>query len=403
MRHIIKTGLFAVLYPNDASNDGNPLTYSWGNNRSGQLGLGSEVSVAFPHVVEDLKREKVHSIWTSSQCNSSTAITEKGEVLTWGSGLDNILGHNLNESNVLIPTSANLQQSFKKIAPGGGHMLALTNDGRVWSWGLDDCGQCGQEIIKKSGNARDFRPSVLRGRSPGQVLNIESRVVDISSGKYFSLALTESGEVLSWGMGREYALGHNSRDTIKVPTKISSLSSSKIIQISAGRNFAVALDDQGNVFSWGTNDYGQLGQGQTDRFKSIPEKVRFLSNVVQIACGDFHVLALTSSGEVYSWGSGSDGQLGIGTTSNQSTPTLIKSLPKISKINCGGGHSGFITSDFQLLMCGRGVDGQLGRQGKNESVASSRLLPVEVDLFSNSRVLQFAGGAHHSLALVIGK
>jgi hypothetical protein len=55
------------------------------------------------------------------------------------------------------------------------------------------------------------------------------------------------------------------------------------------------------------------------------------------------------------------------------------------------------------MMCGRGIDGQLGRHGKNESVASNRSLPIEVDYFTGARVLQFAGGAHHSLALVIGK
>ena len=401
MRHIIKTGLLVALGSSDTSNETNPQIYAWGNNRSGQLGLGSEVSVGYPSIIEDLNREKIESIWASSQCNSSSAITYTGEVLTWGSGLDTILGHNSTDSNVLIPTRVNLEHSYKKISMGGGHMLALSTSGELWSWGLDDCGQCGQELIKKSSNPREFRPSVLKGRSPSKVLNISDRVIDVTAGKYFSIALTEKGEVYSWGVGREYALGHGSRDTLKHPEKISTLSSIK--QVSSGRNFAVALDSEGHVYTWGTNDYGQLGLGQNDRFKSTPEKVRFVDNIVQVACGDFHVLALTADGEVYSWGNGTDGQLGIGTNSNQATPTLIKTLPKIAKIECGGGHSGFITSDFKLMMCGRGIDGQLGRHGKNESVASNRNLPIEVDYFTGARVLQFAGGAQHSLALVIGK
>lgn len=401
MRHIIKTGLLVALGSSDTSNENNPHTYAWGNNRSGQLGLGSEVSVGYPSVIEDLKRVKIESIWTSSQCNSSSAISSAGEILTWGNGSDNILGHDSTDSNVLIPTRVNLEHSFKKIAMGAGHMLGLSSSGEVWSWGLDDCGQCGQEQVKKSSNPREFRPSVLKGRSPSKVLNIPDRVIDVTAGRYFSIALTEKGEVYTWGVGREYALGHGSRDTLKQATKLATLSSIK--QVSAGRNFAVALDNEGNVYTWGTNDYGQLGLGQNDRFQATPQKVRFVSNVVQVACGDFHVLALTADGEVYSWGNGTDGQLGIGTNSNQTTPTLIKAMPKIAKIECGGGHSGFITSDFKLMMCGRGIDGQLGRHGKNESVASNRSLPIEVDYFTGARVLQFAGGAHHSLALVIGK
>ena len=123
----------------------------------------------------------------------------------------------------------------------------------------------------------------------------------------------------------------------------------------------------------------------------------------EIACGDFHVLAVNKDGEVYSWGNGSDGQLGHGSVSNQATPSLVAGLPKIAHVMSGGGHSGFITQEFGLMMCGRGTDGQLGRQGKNESIASNRNVPVTVELFSGSRVLQAAGGAHHSMALVINK
>lgn len=403
MRHLLKSGLLAMFWPSDTRSESTPSVYSWGNNTSGQLGLGSEISKALPCQIQDLKRERVQNLFASGQCSSSSAITDLGEILTWGNGLDNILGHNAGDSNVLIPTRLNIEKSFKKIALGGGHMLGITTEGSIWSWGLDDCGQCGQEILKQVVNPREFRPQLLRGREPGPVVGIDEKVKDVACGKYFSVALTEAGEVYTWGVGREYALGHGNRDSLKTPTKVKALQDVKITQIAAGRNFVIALDGLGNVYSWGSNDYGQLGLGQNERFKSSPEKLRLLHDIVQLSCGDFHVLALNKNGEVYSWGQGTDGQLGLGTTSNQATPSLIKSLGKVSRVECGGGHSAFITSEFKLMMCGRGTDGQLGRQGKIESIASNRNSPVEVEHFSGSRVLQVAGGAHHSLALVIEK
>lgn len=403
MRHILKSGLLAVFWPGDTRSESTPSVFSWGNNTSGQLGLGSEISKALPCQIHDLKRERVQNLFASGQCNSSSAITDQGEIMTWGNGLDNILGHNAGDTNVLIPTRLNINKSFKKIALGGGHMLAITSEGNIWSWGLDDCGQCGHEVLKQVVNPREFRPQVLRGREPGPVVGINKKVKDVACGKYFSVALTEDGEVYTWGVGREYALGHGNRDSLKTPTKVKAFEGVKITQIAAGRNFVIALDEAGNVYSWGSNDYGQLGLGQNERFKAVPEKLRLLQDVVQLSCGDFHVLALNKNGEVYSWGQGTDGQLGLGTTSNQSTPSLVKNIGKVSRVECGGGHSAFITSEFRLLMCGRGTDGQLGRQGKIESIASNRNSPVEVEHFSGFRVLQVAGGAHHSLALVIEK
>lgn len=403
MKHLLKPAVLAFLWPNDSRSESNPNLYAWGNNTSGQLGLGSEISKAFPSVVEDLKREHVSKVFSSGQCNSSVAINPTGEVFTWGNGLDNILGHNTGEANVITPTKINLENSFTKVAVGGGHMIGLTKDGKLISWGLDDCGQCGHEIVKHVVDPRAFRPQLLRGKSPGPVKGELDgvKIVDVACGKYFSVALSEEGYVYTWGAGREYALGHGNRDSYKTPKRVGGLEGVKITQIACGRNFVIARDSEGAVYSWGSNEYGQLGLGLVEKFKAQPQKLRLLKDVVDISSGDFHVLAVTSQGEVFSWGSGGDGQLGHGNNSSQATPTVINNLPKVAHVACGGGHSGFITQDFRLLMCGRGIDGQLGRQGKIESIASNRNIPLQVEQFSRSRVLQVAAGMHHSLALVI--
>ena len=270
---------------------------------------------------------------------------------------------------------------------------------------MDDCGQCGHEVIKQTVDPRAFRPRLLKGKAPGLVKGeVENyKIVDVSCGKFFTVALTENGKVFTWGAGREYGLGHGNRENCKQPTQVKALDGVFIKKIICGRNFVLCLDKDGNLYSWGNNDYGQLGIGVNDKFCHSPVKIRGITDVVDVACGDFHVLALNKFGEVYSWGMGGDGQLGHGNYSNQSSPCLINGLPKTALVSCGGGHSGFITQNFELFMVGRGADGQLGRQGKIESIASNRNLPVKVDYFNSFRVLQVTGGAHHTLALVIDK
>jgi alpha-tubulin suppressor-like RCC1 family protein len=405
MRNLLKPALVALLWPSDAHTDSPPTIFAWGNNTSGQLGIGSEISKSVPSAIDDLSREQISSIFSSPQCNSSAALTSSGSLFTWGNGLDNILGHNAGDSNVILPTQVSLSFPIAKLAVGGGHMLGLTSSGSLISWGLDDCGQCGQAVVRQSVDPRAFRPQLLRGKSPGAVVGeLEGeQIVSISCGKYFSVALSASGKVFTWGAGREYALGHGDRTAQPLPKRVSALDGVHIVQVACGRNFVVAVDKDGGVHAWGNNDYGQLGMGQTERFKALPAKLRTISGVVEVACGDFHVLALNSAGEVWSWGQGADGQLGHGNASNQGTPSLIAGLPKIARIVCGGGHSAFVTREFGLLMCGRGSDGQLARQGKFESIASNRMIPVEIEMFRGKRVLQAAAGMHHSLALVMNK
>lgn len=401
-----KPGLLFVgsyISSDSTHSDASYSVFAWGQNTSGQLGLGSDIGRGIPEIIEELEHQNIRSLHSSPHSNSSIALDVNGHAYTWGSGLDGILGHSETDANVLIPTP--LIQLFgahlTKVASGSGHMAALTADGKIWTWGLDDNGQCGHnENLDQTKNPKAFKPQSFKGgKSPSEVMGeLEGkRVVDVGAGRHFTAAVTESGEVYTWGMGRDYALGHGDRNQEKHPKKVQGLEN--IIKIACGRNFCIAIDKQGNLFSWGSNENGQLGISKTDRFRATPQHNKVINNIVEIACGDFHAMALNDKGSVFSWGSGSDGQLCHGNSSNQSTPRQIQNIPAISRLACGGGHSAFITQDFKLLLVGRGRDGQLGRQGKVESVASYRTSAVPVEFFDNYRVVNVALGSDHSLAL----
>ena len=227
--------------------------------------------------------------------------------------------------------------------------------------------------------------------------------MDIACGRYFTAAITDSGELYTWGAGRDFALGHGDRNNRLLPTKVEALAGEKVIKVACGKNFTVALTASGNVYTWGNNDLGQLGITKVDRCKETPTRITSLSNIVDVVAGDLHVLALTRSGEVFSWGNGSDGQLGHSNNANQFSPKQIQGIPQIAKLACGGGHSAFLTADFTLFVCGRGRDGQLGRQGKVESVASYKTVPILVDALVGRRVLDVACGSDHTLAVTLPK
>ena len=199
MKSIFRSALVALLWPGDTRSENNPSVYAWGNNVSGQLGLGSEISKAFPNLVQDIKRENISKIYSSGQCSSSIAINTAGEVFTWGNGLDGILAQTSGDLNVLVPGRINFDGFFQKVAVGGGHMAGITSEGKIVTWGLDDCGQCGHEIIKQIVDPRAFRPQLLKGKQPnfvkGEIENY--KIVDIACGKYFTVAVTEDGRVFS--------------------------------------------------------------------------------------------------------------------------------------------------------------------------------------------------------------
>mmetsp|Transcript_21004 Transcript_21004/g.38905 ORF Transcript_21004/g.38905 Transcript_21004/m.38905 type:complete len:411 (-) Transcript_21004:1165-2397(-) len=380
-----------------------PQVFAWGLNSYGQLGIGSELSQSKPYHVQEFTQIRIKSISSSGISNSCAAVSSEGRVFTWGNGLDGVLGHPDTDGNFLIPTELSSLRDYNihKVAVGTSNMAAITDDGRVLTWGLDDCGQCGHKQIVVPMNSKHYQPPVFKGGSaPDIVSGLEGRVVvDVSCGRHFTACATSDGSVYVWGSGGDYVLANGTRANAKAPVKVVALEGKRITSVRCGRNFVLALDDTGILYSWGRNDNGQLGQSTQDFYMTAPKPVSVLQDVVQMAVGDFHVVALTSNGKVFTWGAGADGQLGHGNRSNQFSPKQITDLPAISKVAAGGNHTTLLTSDLKLLAFGRGREGQLGRGIERESAASNRLTPQHVDFFKPGQVQDVSCGAEHTMVL----
>jgi len=213
------------------------------------------------------------------------------------------------------------------------------------------------------------------------------------------MAVDKNGDIFSFGYNKsgQLGLGDVERDGdvetdvfIGIPTKIKSLTNVK--QSSCGENQTIVLLKNGDVYSFGNNTNGQLGLGHFDN-QNVPVK-NSLTKVKQISCGATHAMVLLVNGIVYSFGNNTNGQLGVGTVENQYTPTIIPSLSKnVKQISCGFHHSMVLMDNGDVYTFGRSEYGQLGLGDIQGSILPINLLPLK-------RVKQISSGANYSYVLL---
>lgn len=230
------------------------------------------------------------------------------------------------------------------------HSLAILQDRTLWSFGINTSGELGQGI-----------PLGLSG-TPGQVLGL-SGVSAAAAGYDFSLALLADSSVWSWGKNDTGQLGQGTASTnpIQTPTPLPGFSN--IEALSAGGNHALALDHNGNVWAWGDNSVGQIGQGSAGGpAVSSPTLVPGLSGVIAISAGYRHSLVLREDGTVWAWGDNSQGQLGQGSVSTtpQASPVQVANITFVKSISAGPSTSGAVRSDGSLWLWGYNYNNDLG-------------------------------------------
>ncbi len=302
---------------------------SWGWNGFGQLGNEEEVNGSrTPVPIRNLKHVKA----IAAGGNHSVALLSNGTVETWGNNESGQLGDgNTTESEVPVPVSG--LSGVTAVAAGEEHTLALLSNGTVMAWGLNARGQLGDGVKAN----RD---------TPVAVKNL-SGVVAISAHGEWSMALLSNGTVETWGDDTHDQLGNAGVLEAKenevepeghystVPVPVEELAGVKAI--AAGTTHALALLSGGTVEDWGDEREGALGNGSTEGTQVHPTAVPGLSGVAQIAAGELDSAALLESGSLETWGSNSQGDLGLGTHGAPvASPTLVSTLGQVAGITVGG-------------------------------------------------------------------
>ncbi|KAG7228716.1 hypothetical protein INR49_008494 [Caranx melampygus] len=221
---------------------------------------------------------------------------------------------------------------IRDIACGSSHSAAITSSGELYSWGLGEYGRLGH-----GDNTTQLRPKLVK-------VLLGHRVIQVACGSRDAqtLALTDEGLVFSWGDGDFGKLGRGGSEGCNIPQNIERLNGQGVCQIECGAQFSLALTKSGVVWTWGKGDYFRLGHG-TDVHVRKPQMVEGLrgKKIVHVAVGALHCLAVTETGQVYAWGDNDHGQQGNGTTTVNRKPTLVQGLEgqKITRVACGSSHS----------------------------------------------------------------
>ncbi|KAI7861881.1 regulator of chromosome condensation 1/beta-lactamase-inhibitor protein II [Spinellus fusiger] len=267
----------------------------------------------------------------------------------------------------LIRELVDISVSKAVTGPTACHSVIISQEGEAWVFGRNAQGQLGMG----HSNAVEFPVNVRSHLSNESVLENE-KIIDAAVGRSHTILVTESGQLYAAGENKCGQLGLSDLKNYLSFHKIVSLSREKITQVACGSNFTLALNDKGEVYAFGSQEYGQLGNGtngeylkSAGRLLSSPQIrpciINALKNktITSLACGTNHSLALDNEGFVYSWGFGGYGRLGHNEQKDLYVPTAITAfaghspVTRASAIACGTTCSMALDGLHQLLLWGK--------------------------------------------------
>uniref|UniRef100_A0A8B9GYT0 RCC1 and BTB domain containing protein 2 n=1 Tax=Astyanax mexicanus TaxID=7994 RepID=A0A8B9GYT0_ASTMX len=283
-----------------------------------------------------------------SAANEALYVTVNDEVFALGTNCSGCLGLGDMQSTIEARRIDSLcGKKIVSLSYGTGPHVVIATAGEVFAWGHNGYSQLGNGTTN-------------HGLTPALVSTnlISKRVTEVACGSHHTIALTTEGEVFAWGYNNSGQVGSGSTANQPTPRRVSSCLQNKVVvNIACGQLCSMAVLDNGETYGWGYNCNGQLGLGNNGN-QQTPCRIAALQgvNIVQVACGYAHTLALTDEGFVYAWGANSYGQLGTGNKSNQALPTLINTDKErmVEVAACHTSHtSAAKTQSGQVLMWGQ--------------------------------------------------
>ncbi|KAK4772652.1 hypothetical protein SAY86_014427 [Trapa natans] len=342
------------------------IVCSWGRGEDGQLGLGDAEDRFTPTQLSALDDHGIISV-TCGADHTTAYSASRAELYSWGWGDFGRLGHG-NSSDVFTPqpVKALYGLQIKQIACGDSHCLAVTMEGEVQSWGRNQNGQLGLGTVEDS-----LLPQKMHAFKG-------VRIKMVAAGAEHTAAVTEDGELYGWGWGRYGNLGLGDRNDRLLPEKVNVVE--KMVMVACGWRHTISVSASGELYTFGWSKYGQLGHGDFEDHL-VPHKLESLSSsfINQISGGWRHTMALSSDGKLYGWGWNKFGQVGVGDYIDHCSPIQVKfpQSQKVVQVSCGWRHTLAVTERNNVFSWGRGTNGQLGL---GESI--DRNLPKIVETLS---------------------
>ena len=355
-----------------AAIDSTGALYAWGLGTSGQLGDNTAVSKSSPVQIGT-------SSWSSVSAGAlhTTATDINGNLFTWGSNATGQIGDGTitsRSSPVLIPIISAPTWKQLSINEDGTLSAGITTTGALYTWGLGTSGQLGDNtIVSKS--------------SPVKIGSSSWSVV--STGFSHIAAIDSTGALYAWGLNTSGQLGNNSTTSTSSPVKIGTRSWTSV---SAGGSHTTATDINGNLYSWGSNATGQVGNYLNSASYSSPVQIQtaalgsFVWQQLVTNNSSYASAGITTTGALYTWGAGTQGNLGNNNINDKSTPVKIGSS-SWTIVSPGLSNMSAIDINGRLYVWGYNGYGNLG---DGTTVAKSSPIQIGTSSWSAVATGQFA-------------
>jgi alpha-tubulin suppressor-like RCC1 family protein len=315
--------------------------WAWGDNGYGQLGDGTADIRVTPSAIGG-------SDWLALNCGYAYSLGIKTNRTLWAWG-DNGYGQ-LGDINIVdstIPNQIGAESDWSMFSGGDNHSLGLKTNRILWAWGDNEFGQLGDSDIWNYDQRQ---------------IGASSDWLILACGSNHSLGLKTNRTLWVWGLNSSGQLGDGTTTNRTTPRNIGATSDWSML--SGGENHSLGIKTNCTLWAWGKNDVGQLGLGYTSISVTNLTPIGIDSDWVVIASGDNHAIALKNNGAIWSWGDNQYGQLGLGDPyeigANRATPTQIGTNSDCVSIVTGGLHSIAIKTNGTLWAWGRNFEGQLG-------------------------------------------
>ena len=321
----------------------------WGMNNSNQLN-DDTITHSSNIPVDTLNISEAVTLDLGGGYYHFCALINGGSIKCWGTNSCGQLGNGTTVGDIFtqginIPVDVVDITDATSISLGGYHSCALLSGGNVKCWGDNQYLQLGDGT------------TVNNSSIPVDVVNI-TNALQVSSGHGFTCALLSGGNIQCWGNNSAGQLGDGTTTDSNVPVDV--LDITDAVGIFSGNGHACALLSGGNIKCWGGNGGGQLGNGTTLNSNFPPVDVLNITDAVEVTAGGAHTCALLSGGNIKCWGSNDFGELGDGTTTGSNVPVDVLDITDAVALASGIVHTCALLSGGNIKCWGRNVGGALG-------------------------------------------
>jgi alpha-tubulin suppressor-like RCC1 family protein len=333
--------------------------WGWGSNYFAQLGDNTTVRKSSP-----IQTIAGGTNWSSVSCGyaHTAAIKTDGTLWAWGSNSYNATGE-LGD-NTTIDKSSPVQTiaggtNWSSVACGYRYTAAIKTDGTLWTWGYNLYGALGDN-------------TTVRKSSPIQTIAGGTNWNFVACGNYHTAAIKTDGTLWLWGSGTSGQLGDATIVSKSSPVQTVT-GGTNWSQVEGGFIHVAAIKTDGTLWTWGNNNFGQLGDNTTTSRSSPIQTIAGGTNWESVYCGKFFTAAIKTDGTLWTWGSNSYGQLGDNTSVIKSSPVqTIAGGTNWSSVACGNDHTAAIKTDGTLWTWGYNYFGQLG-----DNTVTHRSSPIQ--------------------------